>query len=450
MSPTSLPSNWTRWIPTNSQPWNVRRVVHLHRRVGFAANWETIQRDLREGPDAAIGRLLKPEPKTDFAQTADVIGDAAVGADNPHRLKAWWLYRMLFTPDPLGERLTLMWHNHFATSNLKVKNLDLMRRQNSLFREFGRGPFGPLIQRIAKDPAILIWLDAEANRKEHPNENLAREIMELFTLGVGNYSETDVREAARTLTGWSVKEGRFRNYLQFHDDGNKTLFGKTGPWKGDDLVQMLIEHPAIATRLSHRLCELFMGEGVINDASVDQLASILRQNKLDIGHAVETIVRSDLFFSDRNIGNRVLSPAEFIVNLIRSLDLLTPPPSTLLLAEWSATLGEDLFYPPNVFGRPGGRAWLTTRSLIGRANFVTTLIEGSVFKPHRPLDAESLAKRYSYERHRVPEFFGQLIAGLDASSPLVAQQQARLQSTDPALVSDVVAAILTSPNAMLG
>ena len=441
---------WTRWKPTDDQPWNLRRVVHLHRRVGFAANWETIQRDLCDGSDAAINRLLKPEVSPDFVQMADVIGDAAVGSDSPNRLKAWWLYRMLFTPDPLGERLTLMWHNHFATSNLKVKSLDLMRRQNNLFREFGRVPFGTLIQHAAKDPAVLIWLDADANRKEHPNQNLAREIMELFTLGVGHYSETDVREAARTLTGWSVKDGRFRDYPQFHDDGEMTLFGKTGSWKGDDLVHMLTEHPATAHRLSHRLCELFMGEGVVKDAAVDELAVVLRENQLDIGLAVETIVRSELFFSERNIGNRVLSPVEFIVNAIRAFELLVPPPSTLLLAEWTAALGQDLFYPPNVFGWPGGRAWLTTRSLIGRANFVTALLEGSTFKPHRPLDVESLARHHGDEGRRMPEFLGHLLAGLDASSPLVMEQLGRMHSPGPPSTTEVVTAFLTSPEAMLG
>jgi uncharacterized protein (DUF1800 family) len=381
---------------------------------------------------------------------ADVIGDAAVGSDSPNRLKAWWLYRMLFTPDPLGERLTLMWHNHFATSNLKVKNLDLMRRQNGLFREYGRSPFGILIQQMAKDPALLIWLDADANRKEHPNENLAREIMELFTLGVGNYSESDVREAARSLTGWSVKDGRFRDYAHFHDDGEKTLFGKTGDWNGDDLVHMLFNHPATAKRLALRLCELFLGEGVVSEAALEELASILRENHLDIGYATEIIVQSELFFSDRNIGNRVLGPVEFIVNTIRSMELLIPSPSTLLLAEWSALLGQDLFYPPNVFGWPEGRAWLTTRSLIGRTNFITTLIEGSVFKPHRPLDVEAFAKKHGYEGSRVPEFLGQLLAGLDATSPFVQEQQTRLKSSNPPALIDVVTAFLTSPDAMLG
>src|SRR5262249_17297661 len=146
----------------------------------------------------------------DFGTTAALLAERAVVDDEPNRLKAWWIYRMLFSPDPLGERLTLLWHNHFATSNRKVRDLPAMRRPNEPSRAHPRQPSGRLINAVRRDPAVLIWLDAAANRKEHPNENLARELMELFTLGIGPYTETDVKEAARTLTGWAVADGAFR------------------------------------------------------------------------------------------------------------------------------------------------------------------------------------------------------------------------------------------------
>lgn len=468
---------WTRWKPSTEQPWNLRRVVHLHRRVGFGPNWTTIQRDLTDGADAAIDRLLNPPSRradqlppnesssnttsptsvtpaggatSEFESMSDVIGNAAVGSDNPGRLKAWWLYRMLLTPDPLNERLALMWHHHFATSNMKINNLNLMRRQNELFREYGHGPFGELLQRVAKDPATLIWLDADANRKEHPNENLAREIMELFALGVGNYTETDVREAARSLTGWTVKDNKFREIAQYRDDGPKTLFEKTGNWTGDDLVRILLEHPAAARRLAYRLCDLLMGEKVVGDAAIDELAQLLRDNNLDIAKGTETIVRSELFFADRNIGNRVTSPTEFVIGAIRSLERLSPLPSTLLLAEATMGLGQDLFYPPNVFGWPGGRSWLTTRSLIARTNFAAALVDGSLFKPSQPLDIEKLATRYDFETQRIPEFLGALLSGVDAAAPIVKQQAARLQGPNPPSLPEVVTAFLTSPITLLG
>jgi len=468
---------WTRWTPNAAQPWNLRRVVHLHRRVGFAANWSTLQRDLRDSPDSAIDRLLNPsspragsatpaesstnsssptsttsaaDSGSEFESMADVIGNAAVGSDNSTRLKAWWLYRMLLTPDPLGERLALMWHNHFATSNLKVSNLTMMRRQNELFREFARRPFGDLLHHIAKDPATLVWLDADANRKEHPNENLAREIMELFTLGVGNYSETDVREAARALTGWTVKDNKFREVAQYHDNDPKTLFEKTGNWTGDDLVQMLLDHPATSKRLAARLCGLLMGEKAVSEAALQELARFLRDNSLDIGKGIETIVRSELFFADQNIGNRVTSPIEFVISAIRSLERTSPLPSTLLLAETTTGLGQDLFYPPNVFGWPGGRSWLTTRSLISRANFAAALVDGSLFKPTLPFDIEKLAARYDFAKDRIPEFLGGLLGGMGASSPFVDQLVSHLQAPNPRSQSEVVVAFLTAPISLLG
>ena len=165
---------------------------------------------------------------------------------------------MLFGPDPLTERLALMWHNHFATSNLKVGNLAFMRRQNELFRQLGRRPFGELLEAVLHDPAMLIWLDAPSNRKGHPNENLARELMELFSLGIGHYTEHDVKEAARALTGWRVENEVFAETAARHDDGEKTILGKTGRWKGDDLVRMVLEHPATSRRLAWRICELFL------------------------------------------------------------------------------------------------------------------------------------------------------------------------------------------------
>ena len=186
-----------------TMPWDLRRVVHLHRRAGFAATWDELQRDLKDGPEAvdrpAAGRA-RPDPAAfpmDFAAFADRLADLALAAPEPNRLKGWWVYRMLFGPDPLTERLTLMWHDHFATSNLKVNDLSLMRRQNETFRSLCRAPFGRLLHAMLRDPALLVWLDAQENTKGHPNENLARELMELFTLGIGHYSEDDVKQAAR-------------------------------------------------------------------------------------------------------------------------------------------------------------------------------------------------------------------------------------------------------------
>src|SRR5262249_4099742 len=154
------------------------------------------------------------------------------------------------------------------TSNLKVNDLAAMRRQNEIFREHARAPFAKLLEPSVRAPALLLWLDAQVNRKGHPNENLARELMELFTLGIGNYTEQDVKEAARALTGWTVAEDAFAEVPARHDDGEKTILNRKGKWKGGDLVKMLLEHPATANRLAFRICELFMGEGVVEATAV--------------------------------------------------------------------------------------------------------------------------------------------------------------------------------------
>ena len=406
---------WKRFSPSDDVPWNLRRVHHLHRRAGFGANWTELQRDLNAGPEAAVDRMLKGgEADAEFDSLQQLIGDAAVNSNNINRLKAWWFYRMLYSGDTLTERMTLMWHNHFATSNLKVKNGAMMRRQNELLRTNALGKFGDLLRAVVKDAAMIVWLDAKANRSEKPNENLARELMELFTLGVGHYSESDVKEVARALTGWTIRSEKFANVDAYHDEGEKSILNQTGDFNGDEVLGILLSQDAVAVRIVERLIAMFFGESVITIEQRDALAVGLRERDLDIGWAVETILRSELFFAEANIGNRVLDPVQFIVTPLRALEMLTPRPSTLLLAEWSAKLGQDLFYPPNVFGWPGGRSWLSTRTIIGRANFIGTLCSGELFRPSHPFVTESLAKEHGFVGDEAQtKFMSQLLFGND-------------------------------------
>src|SRR5262245_22208152 len=217
---------------------------------------------------------------------------------------------MLFGPDSLGEKLTLMWHKHFATSVSKVQDLAAMRRQNESFRKLGKATFGELLNASVREPALLIYLDAPANRKGHPNENLGRELMELFTLGVGNYTEADVKEAARCLTGWTIEDGKFAEVPAKHDTGEKTIFGKKGELTGSDLVKVLLEQPATAKRLVWRLCDTFFGEKAVSAEAMASLTAALIEKNLDIGWAVNTILRSKAFFAEANIGTRIKGPAE--------------------------------------------------------------------------------------------------------------------------------------------
>ncbi len=463
-------SPWAPYVPSEQAPWNFRRVVHLHHRAGFAATWSEIQRDLKDGPKVSIDRVLSGKSCTEgvperFAETADLLGETASSSRDPLRLKAWWVYRMMFGPDPLTERLVLMWHNHFATSNLKVQDLAAMHQQNQRFRALSRQRFGELLNVAVRDAALLIWLDAPANRKGHPNENLGRELMELFTLGIGHYSEQDVKEAARALTGWSVNEdGKFDELPVRHDDGEKIILGKKGKWKGDDLVKMLLEHPATSHRLAFRVGELFMGEGAVDAAAIKELADGLRQRNLDIGWAVETVLRSQAFFADKNIGKRVLSPVEYVVGAARALELFDPPSSTLVLAEWTARLGQDLFYPPNVGGWPGGRTWLTTRSVIGRANYAAALVEGNLVGRPGPMDAVALAERHGHgkDRETMIAFYTKLLLGVEPRAAWNERLTTALASADRragsvsdrsgegATIRKAVALILAMPEAQLG
>lgn len=409
---------WAAYDPDDNAPWDLRRVVHLRRRAGFAGSWDELQRDLKDGPKIAIDRLLAGKANSagvpeNFDDIARVLGETA---DEPGRLKAWWVYRMLFGPDPLKERLVLLWHNHFATSIDKVER-GAMRRQNEVLREYGRAPFGTLLKEVLRDPAILLWLDAASNRKGQPNENLARELMELFTLGIGNYTEKDVKEAARCLTGWTITENKFRDDSARHDDGEKTVLGKSGKWKGDDLVKILLEHPALPQRLAFRICEAFMGEKVIGKTELDSLASGLRTHNLDIAWAIETVLRSRLFFDEKNLGNRVVGPVEFVVSTARMLELFEQPPSTLLLADWAARIGQNLFAPPNVGGWNGGRDWLSTQAMIGRGNFAAALVTGKLTRAGSPTDPLALAKKHNrgHDLDDLLAFFAELQHGAPPS-----------------------------------
>ncbi|MEQ1893726.1 MAG: DUF1800 domain-containing protein [Planctomycetota bacterium] len=429
-------SIWTEYAPSASEPWNLRRVVHLHRRAGFGACAAELERDLGDGPGATLTRFLEGKrtvgAPASFTTTSQLLSDGAVAGNDPARLKAWWLWRMLVSPDPLGERLALLWHDHFATSQLKVMDLAAMLRQNELLRRHGRAPFAELCRNVVKDAALLVWLDAQSNRKEHPNENLARELMELFTLGEGNYGERDVKEVARALTGLSVSaEQRVHFAAKNHDDGEKTILGRTERFDADGVLAHLVAQPATATHLARRLCALFLREELASAEVVASLAAELRAHELDLGHAVALVLRSRLFFSAANLGGVVAAPVPWLIGAARALELLDPAPRTLLLAEWSARLGQDLFYPPTVFGWDGGRAWITTGALLGRARFAQELVGGAL----TPVGVDPLA---ALRRRGAPE--------RELARVLLGDESFAAGSGDPA---QLVARLLASPAAQL-
>ena len=363
----------------------------LHRRAGFGANWQQLQRDLEDGPQPSIERMLAGQSRAvdaeAFEATSEVLLRSAVRSGQISRLSAWWIYRMYLGSNPLAERRTLMWHNHFATSQRTIQNVFRMYRQNHLFRTLGQGKFRELLITVIKDPAMLLWLNANDNRPAHPNENLARELMELFSLGIGNYSEDDVKEAARALAGWTTttmpsNDDPFsetysdtlvvRQYWK--DRFSKTILGQTGEWDGDDLLDMVLKHPATPRRLAWRICDELFGEQVVSDEALEELATGLVDHELDIEWAFATVLKSELFFSKENLKTRIAAPETFVLGNLIALDTTDTPASTMALDNVLTILGRSLFRPPNVGGWDGGRLWLNGRTLVARANFVHELV----------------------------------------------------------------------------
>lgn len=410
---------WSTWEPTETEPWNLRRVVHLHRRAGFAATWEELQRDLEEGHETSIDRFLRGtvcEPASVSPRSElilNILRNSSRQSNSVRHLSAAWFRRMLATSDPLNERLALMWHNHFATSRTKVFDPEMMQKQNDLFHGYAQGPFGYMLKNVIRDPAMLIWLDADTNIASHPNENLAREVMELFTMGVGNYTEDDIVEAARALTGWTYVGRNFSFNEMNHDAGEKTILGQTGNFDGNDLLDILLEQPATSQRLAWRLTRLFFGEQGVDADSLTALADGLRQNNLSIRWGVTTILKSKAFFARENIGTRILGPAELLMGAVRAFGVFDHAPSTTALADWSAKLGQDLFAPPNVFGWDEGKSWITSRTMVGRTNFASDLIDGIICSPDSPVDVIGQAEQagFSATVEGVSEFLAKLLWG---------------------------------------
>ena len=291
------------YVPSQETPWTVARVHHLHRRAGFGATWRELRDGLTLGPQGVLDCLLAGKRSVgvpeDALQLIKVLERSANGASDIERHESIWFWRMLYSADPLGERLTLLWHDHFATSFEKVQASRSMAAQNAILRGNARGRFGDLLRACVKHHALLFWLDAPSNYREHPNENLARELMELFTLGVGHYGEQDVREVARALTGWRSRQGAFFHYPEHHDGGEKTILGRTGALDGDDVLDILLEEPATAKRIAWRIASTLLSESLVTDALLDELARGLAESGLDLGRCTERILRSSLFFLRR-------------------------------------------------------------------------------------------------------------------------------------------------------
>ncbi len=379
-----------------SAPWSgafaldLAEARHLVARTGFGATVAEVERLLPLSREAAIDLLLSEaalEPSTPLPAWADDnpmlvrrLDDpgerAALVAREGPLLKAWWVGEMLNTPSPLTERMTLLWHGHFTSGLAKVESVQLMLRQNLMLRRHALGSFRALLGDVLHDPAMLIYLDNDTNVRGNPNENLARELMELFTLGIGNYSEADVREAARALTGLTVQQatGDVLFVAARHDEGDKTVLGRTGPWSADDLVDILLATPRTAEFVVGKLWAAFV-VAELPDEVRDDLAELLRQRDYEIAPVVRVILLSDAFWAADERGAMITPPPAFAIGTLRLIgggDMVPP----VTVARLSANLGQDLFDPPDVAGWPDGEAWITPSTLSARYRALERLIAG--------------------------------------------------------------------------
>ncbi len=363
---------WAEFKPDAETPWNLRTAAHLFRRAGFGATRQELTEAVEKTPTAVVDELLgTPEPES-FEAEMKSLANAAIATGNVKQLSAWWAYRMLNTPVQMQEKTTLFWHGHFATSAEKVTDGHLMLTQNELLRSYAFGDFSKLLLEISRDPAMLIYLDSDTNRKSHPNENYAREIMELFSLGEGQYTETDIRELARCFTGWEIRRNEFRFNRYQHDDGKKTILSQTGDFGGEDGVRIVLEQKSAPEFIALKLVRYFvMDEPAPTVELVAPLAKELRDSAMMIQPVLRRILTSNLFYSPLGLGRKVRSPVELAIGLLRSLEGST---NTFDLAEEMLTLGQGLLYPPSVKGWDGGRTWINSSTLLGRSNLVRKLI----------------------------------------------------------------------------
>jgi uncharacterized protein (DUF1800 family) len=304
-------------------------------------------------------------------------------------LRAWWVREMATTPSPLTERMTLFWHNHFTSGQDKVGYPQLMAQQNLLLRREALGNFGVLLHEVAKDPAMLQYLDGAGNRKGKPNENFAREVMELFTLGEGHYSQQDVSEAARAYTGWSLDPDTEAYVWRAnqHDDGVKTVLGESGPFDGDQVLDILLARPETATFITDKLWREFVSD-TPDPAQVAPIAARFRNSHYETKVALRGLFLSTAFWDEEDRGTLVKSPAEYVVGALREFDISYE--STAPFAGEMRTLGENLFYPPNVKGWPGGENWINSSTLLARKQFVEQLFRATeAAAPHRPASGMS-------------------------------------------------------------
>ena len=404
----------------SSSDWNYDFAAHLMERAGFGGTPEEIQALARLTPAEAVRRLVYfqsienhlppfdesgahdpgfepfPESRPAVTKMAKEKGEALgikvkPGGDRPlqpvvnkffywlrasvletQRVGYWWANRMIATHHPLEEKTALFWHGHFAVNESKVRDYRKTYGQLQLFHKYGTGNFRDLLVAVAQDPAMLSFLDAGVNVKGAPNENFAREIMELFTMGVGNYSEKDVREGARAFTGWNYVDLKFVVNKDKHDDGSKTFLGSTGNFDGVDVIDIILKQPVTARFIAGKMYRFFVRQDLTPELQ-EKLGAVLRNNNYQIAPFLETVFLSRDFYSPASVGTQIKSPVQLAISTFKKLGL-TEVPGVPDFNVATGTLGQRLFSPPTVAGWSEGRSWMTPGLLLERGNFIRDVL----------------------------------------------------------------------------
>jgi uncharacterized protein (DUF1800 family) len=411
------PDSWVNDLsPITTADWTRDRAAHLMERAGFGATPEEIAKLAAMRPEEVVDRLVTyekidnrglhpfdesgiwdpgmdpfPPSRAETVRIAYERGEAlgvkvlpagtqrrlqpivdkffyslVANGIETQRLGLWWANRMLRTSRPLEEKLTLFWHGHFATGENKVRDYRMMLQQNNMFRARASGNLRDLVVAILKDPAMLVYLDNGENVRRHPNENFGRELLELFTMGVGNYTERDVREAARAFTGWSNDVLAFKFNAELHDDGDKTFLGRTGNFNGEDIIDIILQQPVTGEFVAGKLYRYFVREDM-SDAVKKELGRSFRESGYQVKPLMKRILLSKDFYSPASYATQIKSPVHLVVSTYKKMGL-TEMPTIPDFGRMTGSLGQALFDPPNVAGWAGGRTWITPASLLQRGN----------------------------------------------------------------------------------
>lgn len=368
-----------------------QRIAHLLRRAGLSASKAEVERYLPLGVQGTIDSLLDFDKQPEEFDDDEIVALLRADAPNlrPPMITDWWTYRMLMTRRPLQERLALFWHNHFATSASKVQRGEFLLMQIQMFQRMGISNFHDLVLEISRDPAMLVWLDGISNVKGKPNENYARELLELFTMGIGNYTEQDIKEAARAFTGWTVRRlnGTFFFNASQHDDGEKIFLGQRGHFGGEDIVRMAVEHPATARFISQKFYVGFIADAPDKKA-IDALAKTFRESNYSIKALLYRIFTSETFWSEKAYRKRIKSPVEFVIGTLRQMGVSDRLREAGLQSAQGQRvtrsflrltnsllrrMGQIPLYPPSVAGWDGGTAWISSATMLERMKFADLL-----------------------------------------------------------------------------